>query len=146
MKRKFSETEAIHDFFELTYAQFLVLSRTALQSMPEEWQARFVKCLYELDEEIDWRPEWPYCYHVTMRNHRTGQMASLGKHDPLGHYNRGRTRIELKSEMTEKKDTVCRVNGKLFRCDCGCNVFRKLLKAPLRYRCNSCRGIFEAEE
>jgi hypothetical protein len=48
--------EPIHSWFELTYAQYLTIPRSILQSMPQEWQARFVKCLEELDETFDWRP------------------------------------------------------------------------------------------
>lgn len=37
----------IHDFFGLSYSTHLVLPRVLLQSMPEEWQARFVKLMEE---------------------------------------------------------------------------------------------------
>lgn len=47
----------IHGWFELSYAQYLTVPRSVLQSMPIEWQERFVKCLEELDETFDWRPE-----------------------------------------------------------------------------------------
>src|ERR1700737_46041 len=40
----------IHDHFGLSYANYLVLPRTLLQSMPEPWQARFVGMLEELNE------------------------------------------------------------------------------------------------
>lgn len=40
----------IHEHFELSYAQYLVLNRTLLQSMPMPWQRRFVRCLDELEE------------------------------------------------------------------------------------------------
>lgn len=44
------EMEAIHTWFSLTYANYLVLPRSVLQSMPDEWQQRFVGTLNELDE------------------------------------------------------------------------------------------------
>lgn len=44
------EHEAIHGWFGLSYANYLVLPRTLLQSMPDEWQSRFVACLRELGE------------------------------------------------------------------------------------------------
>lgn len=44
------EAEAVHGWFGLTYANYLVLHRTLLQSMPDEWQNRFVACLRELDD------------------------------------------------------------------------------------------------
>jgi hypothetical protein len=49
--------EAIHLWFGLTYANYLVVPRSVLQSMPDEWQARFVGCLREMDEafgHLDW--------------------------------------------------------------------------------------------
>ena len=48
--------EPVNDWFELSYAQYLTIPRSALQSMPVEWQKRFVQCLEQLDEAIDWRP------------------------------------------------------------------------------------------
>jgi hypothetical protein len=44
------EREAIHSWFGLSYCNYLVLHRTILQSMPDEWQERFVACLHELDD------------------------------------------------------------------------------------------------
>lgn len=45
--------EPIHEHFGLSYAEYLVVNRTLLQSMPIEWQARFVDCLRELDNAFD---------------------------------------------------------------------------------------------
>lgn len=39
----------IHGWFELSYANYLVVPRARLQSMPVEWQERMVACLEELD-------------------------------------------------------------------------------------------------
>lgn len=47
------EVEAVHTYFGLTYANYLVRPRTLLQSMPDEWQSRFVDCLRELDAAFD---------------------------------------------------------------------------------------------
>lgn len=85
----------VHDYFGLTYAQYLVLPRTALQSMPVEWQERFIKCLEQLDANIDWRPEQGQ-YWVTLR-------AQDGKYlpidlDPLMDYERGRRMVPLKED------------------------------------------------
>lgn len=46
----------VHTWFELSYAQYLTVPRSILQSMPREWQERFVACLNELDAARDWRP------------------------------------------------------------------------------------------
>lgn len=56
MKQELEEMNAIHHWFELSYAQYLTVPRSVLQSMPDEWQVRFATCLEELDELIDWRP------------------------------------------------------------------------------------------
>lgn len=45
-----SRDGAIHEHFGLSYANYLVIARSLLQSMPLEWQERFVGCLNELDE------------------------------------------------------------------------------------------------
>jgi hypothetical protein len=50
-------SDPVHTWFELSYAQYLTVPRSVLQSMPLEWQIRFVQCLEELDETIDWRPK-----------------------------------------------------------------------------------------
>lgn len=43
------EHEAIDLWFSLSYANYLVLPRSLLQSMPDEWQERFVTCLEQLN-------------------------------------------------------------------------------------------------
>lgn len=53
----------IHTYFGLTYANYLVLHRSLLQSMPEEWQCRFVAMLDELDEEFS-QVEKAWAYKV----------------------------------------------------------------------------------
>lgn len=49
--------EAIHRHFGLSYANYLVLPRTLLQSMPDEWQARFVDLLKTLEEAFEHVPQ-----------------------------------------------------------------------------------------
>jgi hypothetical protein len=78
----------IHHWFELTYAQYLTIPRSILQSMPDEWQSKFVALLEELDETIDWRPSEGR-YWVTLKDGK-GRFVS----DPLQDYQRGRRRIE----------------------------------------------------
>lgn len=43
-------TTDIHTHFGLSYANYLVLPRTLLQSMPETWQHQFVALLQQYDE------------------------------------------------------------------------------------------------
>ena len=47
----------IHNYFELSYANFLVLPRTVMMDMPTEWQKKFVALLDELDDATNWRDE-----------------------------------------------------------------------------------------
>lgn len=77
----------VHDWFGLSYAQYLTVPRSVLQSMPEEWQVRFVTLLRELDRKIDWTPEEGW-YWVCLKDERGRPID-----DPLADYERGRRRI-----------------------------------------------------
>lgn len=151
-KRPFAvDPEPVHEFFGLTYASYLVVPRSVLQSMPPEWQEKLVSLLKEAEARMDrrygfgkWGVEWPLGYVVMLRHNGTGKLVSPAKADPLNDYDRGRRNL-LPDEL-EQKDTMCWVKGENFRCDCGGNVFRKLVEPPLRYRCNSCGATYEAEE
>jgi hypothetical protein len=70
----------VHTWFELSYAHYLTIPRSVLQSMPVYWQERFVKCLQELDEALPWRPSEGR-YYVQLRNDK-GYFAR----DPLSDY------------------------------------------------------------
>lgn len=83
----------VHDWFELTYAQYLTIPRSILQSMPEEWQKRFVKCLEELDDTYDWKPMQGR-YWVRLKDNK-GKFCV----DKLMDYERGRRFIEPKSPL-----------------------------------------------
>jgi hypothetical protein len=78
----------IHAWFELTYAAYLVLPRSILQSMPLCWQGRFVALLREAGATYDAIPEDGQ-YHVSLRDEKGRTL-----HDPLRDYERGRRRIE----------------------------------------------------
>jgi len=49
--------EDLHLWWELSYAQYLTVPRSIMQSMPEEWQKKMAKLLNELDDTYDWRPQ-----------------------------------------------------------------------------------------
>lgn len=84
--------DTIHTWFELTYAQYLTIPRSVLQSMPGSWQARFVACLEELDDTIDWRPPEGR-YWVQLRDAK-----GRYQRDTLMDYERGRRYIPHRSE------------------------------------------------
>lgn len=99
----------IHNWFELTYAQYLTIPRSVLQSMPIEWQQRFVECLEQLDEAIDWRPK-NGCYQVRLMDEveewdedEGRSVEGWGKEldDPLADYQRGRRRIPLRGDRND---------------------------------------------
>lgn len=78
------QSDAVHTMFSLSYANYLVLNRSLLQSMPDEWQEQFVALIDALDDayrDLD----KPDSYMVRAR--RGGQFVT----DPVPHYNRGRT-------------------------------------------------------
>jgi hypothetical protein len=82
--------EPIHHWFELTYSNYLVLPRSILQSMPQDWQARFVRCLEELrDVAPDDAPD-SYWVRATSGNRFV--------RDPYSNYERGRRVVELRSK------------------------------------------------
>lgn len=73
----------IHDWFELSYAQFLTVPRLVMESMPLEWQRKMAELLTELDDTFDWRPSEGR-YWVKLK-------GSDGRYTdaPLGDYRRG---------------------------------------------------------
>lgn len=93
------DTEAIHTWFSLTYANYLILPRSVLQSMPDKWQKKFVELLEECSESFGYL-DWPRysCY----------ARGNDGKfiQDPIPHYNRGRTKLEAKYMLSLKNDKV----------------------------------------
>jgi hypothetical protein len=48
------------------------------------------------------------------------------------------------------QDFMPKVNGVTFRCECGCNVFRKSIAKSKDgchwYQCNSCRAVYVGEK
>lgn len=52
----------------------------------------------------------------------------------------------VKYENGDPKQFTIRLKGRLYRCDCGCNVFHKPEeKYPNHYKCNSCGSVYETE-
>jgi len=77
--------DPIHEFFGLSYANYLVLQRSVMQSMPYKWQRTMVNLLNELDETIDWRRSG----YVISREDDDGNEIL----DDLADYQRGRRKV-----------------------------------------------------
>jgi len=119
--------EAIHGYFELTYAQYLTIPRTALQSMPADWQRRFVACLRELDESFDWKPRHGNQFWILMRG--AGHFIKLADHEPFMDYQRGRRRV-----LRWQEANPC-VN-------CGSNAESRYRAGAYRLQCIRCEICF----
>lgn len=83
--------EPIHSYFGLSYASYLVIPRSVLQTMPTNWQKKFCELLNQIPEVISehWEPEG--FYHVQLRDAK-GRYIS----DPYCDYERGRRRLKTK--------------------------------------------------
>lgn len=92
MSRWTDDSEPIHGWFELTYSNYLVMPRSVLQSMPQEWQAKFCDLLDEAKRDFG-HLDWPKYRVLAIGNN--GRFRK----DPIPHYNRGRTRLEAKSDQ-----------------------------------------------
>lgn len=51
------EHDPVHKHFGLSYANYLVMPRTLLQSMPQKWQTKFVALLREFDDAFQHVPQ-----------------------------------------------------------------------------------------
>lgn len=77
----------VHEYFGLSYCNYLTLPRSLLQSMPKKWQSRFMGLLEELDE-TGWKKEYPegFKYFIVKPIGEKGHFIT----DPFGDYRRGR--------------------------------------------------------
>ena len=78
----------IHRWFNLTYASYLAIPRSLLQSMSAEWQHKLVELLEEMQ---DLYGGYDMSYTVHPRDSK-GRFT----HDPLRDYQRGRRFVEPK--------------------------------------------------
>jgi hypothetical protein len=95
--------DRLHLWWELSYAQYLTVPRSVMQSMPDDWQDKMAALLNELDERIEWRPKGA-CYKVELRKYgyefdpeQDMDVFTWREeiHDPLAEYDRGRRRLPL---------------------------------------------------
>lgn len=95
-------SDKIHEWFELSYAQYLTVPRSVLQSMPDKWQSKFVSLLEELDETIDWRPvdgTYKVSLNNIVENYSENEERFIEEwgpdiSDPLQDYQRGRRKVK----------------------------------------------------
>lgn len=59
--------EPMHTWFSLSYAHYLVVPRSIVQSMPVKWQQRMVELLEEMKETLD-IDDAPSSYWVRARD------------------------------------------------------------------------------
>jgi hypothetical protein len=71
------DPDAIHNWFSLSYASYLVMPRAIMQHMSPEWQNRFVELLNEFTDAVDFDDN----YAVNLRDEK-GKF----KKDPLSQY------------------------------------------------------------
>jgi hypothetical protein len=81
-KQRVTSIDPVHHWFELSYANYVALPRTVLQSMPDELQQQFVDFMDKLDEFCDWRRDGQF---ITYRD-QDGKFIT----DELNDYQRGR--------------------------------------------------------
>lgn len=94
--------DALHLWWELSYAQYLTIPRSVMQSMPDKWQSKMASLLNELDETIDWRPKNDTCYYVSLRDQLGFEIG-----DSLRDYARGRRRIPtIKQQRDQERKKI----------------------------------------
>lgn len=76
--------EDVHTYFGLTYANYLVWPRSLMQSMPDDWQARFVALADEMVATFGGYLDESYRVNTVDDNGRFVRSK-------VPHYNRGRT-------------------------------------------------------
>ena len=111
----------LHSWWSLSYAQYLTIPRTVLQSMPDEWQGKMAELLEELDERIDWRPKEGryYCY---LRNDK-GQFVK----DQYANYERGRRRLKLLPKIDHQTKDMSKIIFEGDNVDDKLEIFVKLI-------------------
>ncbi len=75
--------EYVKQWFSLSYSSYLVLPRLFLESMPSEWQKKFIELLEEIPEVIKIRED--YTGNYTCNYKVQGKFSK----DPYRDYRRG---------------------------------------------------------
>ena len=89
-------TEPIHEWFSLSYASYLTIPRSVLQSMPVEWQRRMVELLEEMERTCN-------AHGIDIPFTQVVLRSSQGRfmHDYLASYERGRRRLWTTQEPAD---------------------------------------------
>lgn len=135
----------IHEYFELSYAHYLVIPRTLLQSMPSGWQKDFVKLLEEFEDRFtrfEWLPEGTF-YNVQLKD-RKGKIHSIGE-DIFNNYERGR-RIVKGYEKPHEGKVIIRNGCKEWYCKHGVGHYVEKVNANAItiHGCDGCCSNKEA--
>ncbi len=89
------DDDPIHTWFELSYASYLVLPRSVLQSLPTTLQLQLVDALDAIEEHLYPASVPPYgTYSVNLRDKR-GEFIK----DPLCQYETGRREVTKEELM-----------------------------------------------
>lgn len=67
--------ENLHGWFGLSYASYLVLPRSILREMPDEWQGRLYDLLQELGDRFPFLHDGA-TYDVRLRDDETGKYVT----------------------------------------------------------------------
>lgn len=86
---EYPKTQPIHEWFGLSYASYLVLPRSVLQSMPDEWQSKLVELLDQIDSTLD------ICDFPKYRVKAVTDNSKFTK-CPFQNYERGRRQLPFK--------------------------------------------------
>lgn len=99
VKNEVNDLYSIHNWFGLSYANYLVLPRSVLQSMPDSWQEEFVKLLDKIPETLEVND---------IPDYRVKAVGNDGKfiRDPYNDYQRGRRVISRKVNHTNGMEDV----------------------------------------
>jgi len=95
-----ASSEPIHDWFSLSYASYLVIPRTILQSCTPENQQRLVDALDAIYEEcsVNMENHWPHKAEIEVRLKDVATCRYVK--DDLADYQRGRRRLWRNKKMS----------------------------------------------
>lgn len=85
------DPEPVHAWFCLSYANYFVMQRAVLQSMPVQWQRQFVRLIQQIPETLDMEP-----VPTSFRVHAVDERGKY-RRDEYSDYQRGRRQLPRRS-------------------------------------------------